>query len=123
MGQFQFNLNWFEDQNFHLSPQTIVGIRGGRIGIGCFVMLECSATGRFLLGRKSFRENFDNSQKFTFPGGMVRTKTLKEGSFSDWVSQSMRVRHRAEMGIDTDLLESVAPQDVLPPYILSLIHI
>ena len=121
MEEFHCDLRWFNSQEFALSTDSIVTLRERQIGIGAFVMVECSNTGRFLMGRKAYREGFAYSEQLTFPGGMVRTSTTNRGTFQDWLRESLAKRHDAEMGIDLAQLKSVAPQDHIPPYIGSYI--
>lgn len=119
--QFRFKEDWFENRDLHLGENGIVGFDQGRLGIGAFVMVECEASKRFLLGRKAYRPGLDISDQFTFPGGMVRTQSLDVGTFGRWLTQSIATRHKAEVGIGIEQFVSVAAQDHLPPYVGSYV--
>lgn len=65
---------WMEACAFRPNEVGILTSTYGNAGLGAVLIVECSATGRFLMARKSFRAGYEMNDRLTFPGGMVRAR-------------------------------------------------
>lgn len=114
MGQdFLFDTSWIDP--ISIGEEGIVVGRDNAFGIGTLLVLRCSATNRVLMGRKSFREGFEGSNQFTFPGGMLRS----EGplNFEVCLEQTLQERVLAETGVSIQSIDSLVSLDNWPPII------
>lgn len=89
--------------------------RDGAFGIGTLLLIRCSKSNRVLMGRKSFRDGFEGSNQFTFPGGMLRAESSDQ--FNACIEKTLERRVREETGISLDSLTTLLPLDDRPPIV------
>ena len=108
-----FNQSWIDP--ISLGEEGIVVGRTDSLGIGTLLVLKCLTTKRVLMGRKSFREGFEGSNQFTFPGGMLRS----DGSFNFQSCLELTLRNRVleETGVSLQSIVNLVPMDEWPPII------
>ena len=108
-----FSTSWLDP--ISIGDEGIVFGGGGAFGIGALLVLRCASTSRILMARKSFREGFEGSNQFTFPGGMLRSNEPLD--FNACVGETLQNRVLAESGISIQSLDVVKPMDHWPPII------
>lgn len=105
---------WMENCAFTPKEAGVLTSANGRVGLGAVLIVECSATGRFLMARKSFRAGYEMNDRLAFPGGMVRGSE-ETATMSDMIAISLEQRARAEAGISFGDIHSLVPLHRFPP--------
>ncbi len=108
-----FSTKWIEP--ISLNDEGIVVGNDHAFGIGTLLVLRCRATHRFLMGRKSFREGFEGSNQFTFPGGMLRSES--PSNFDACLAKALQARVLAESGVSIASIDHLVPLDNWPPIV------
>ncbi len=108
-----FSTGWIDP--ISIDEDGIVVGRDNAFGIGTLLVLRCEATNRVLMGRKSFREGFEGSNQFTFPGGMLRSEGTLD--FKACIQRALRERVAAETGVSLQSLDSLVALDDWPPIV------
>ena len=107
---------WMERCEFRPAEGGMLTSANGRVGLGAVLMAECSATGRFLMARKSFRAGYEMNHRLTFPGGMVRASDAA-ASLCDMITTSLEHRALVEARLSLNDVPSLAALDQLPPMV------
>lgn len=108
-----FSTTWIDP--ISVDAEGIVVGKNNAFGIGTLLVLKCRNTNRVLMGRKSFREGFEGSNQFTFPGGMLRSEGALD--FNACIQRTLRERVSAEAGVSIHALEHLVALDHWPPIV------
>ena len=104
-----FSTAWIDP--ITVGEDGIVVGRSGAFGLGTLLVLRCAATDRVLMGRKSFRQGFEGSNQFAFPGGMLRSDGVF--NFDQCLEQTLVGRVSAETGISVHSIDRIRPLDTI----------
>ena len=103
-------------QNLSLAEGGIVAGQDGRFGLGAVLVVEHQRSRRLVFVKKSYRPGFEGNDQFAFPGGMVRANG-QATSLTRTIWGSLAARVRAEVSLDLQAHDIIAPLEGQPPVV------
>lgn len=103
-------------QNLSIAEDGIVAGQEGRFGLGAVLIIEHQRSRRLLFVKKSYRPGFEGNDQLAFPGGMVRSPG-QATSLTRTIWSSLAARVRAEVGLDLQAHNAIAPLEGQPPVV------